>query len=266
MNVQGGVVITKLKRALYLSTSILIAQGIVFDCRAETETAASVVGNLLSSAANAVTHGQAKQNEAQDIMPSADKQSLAQPPQSIEDETTTGTSNVEPAATSTVSAVPSLAMSLEMPGVAPTTTPTSIEQPTPAVATAPASLDATQKRVGFIDSEGNVLIAPKGSVFPNEMLDGQLYFFSRDVDALKRQIADSEQNGMPNGQMMPGNGSAPGQMQPNGQYVPQGGMPNGRIMPGNGGVPGQMQPNGQYAPQGGMPNGQTIPGNGGIPG
>ena len=54
-------------------------------------------------------------------------------------------------------------------------------------------MDAMRK-VGFIDSDGNVLIAPADMIFPTEMRDGNLYIFSTDIDATKKKLAEEAQN------------------------------------------------------------------------
>ena len=50
-----------------------------------------------------------------------------------------------------------------------------------------------KKRVGFISKNGVALIAPDDMQFPNEMQDGEVYYFSRDIDALKAKIAQGTQ-------------------------------------------------------------------------
>lgn len=59
----------------------------------------------------------------------------------------------------------------------------------PAIADTPTQ---TKKRIGFVSQNGIVLIAPDDVVFPLEMQDGGIYFFSRDIDALKKKIASGE--------------------------------------------------------------------------
>jgi hypothetical protein len=69
------------------------------------------------------------------------------------------------------------------------------------------SAEATKKKIGFVDQEGNILIAPDETIFPTDMQDGKIYYFSTDVDTLKENLKNQPQNAimtnqtpvMPNG-------------------------------------------------------------------
>ncbi len=86
----------------------------------------------------------------------------------------------------TPSGTPAIAVSEQVAPVQAAPEPTSTtSQPTQVVV-------EQKKKVGFLSQNGMVLIAPDDMVFPNEMQDGGMYFFSRDIDALKKKITAGE--------------------------------------------------------------------------
>ena len=224
----GGIVITNLKKVLSLSSGILIATGMNSACFAtETNTASSVLSNLLTTTADAIAPNQtqAKPATPQPAEGATSSDATALP---TFDEPATGapatatapavSANAEavPATTPQPSAVPQPATpSATTPAVTqPTTTAVTTVVATPSEVpavvatgqTAPVQASAEpatqvqptqvvaepKKKVGFLSQNGMVLIAPEDMVFPSEMQDGGMYFFSRDIDTLKKKITAGE--------------------------------------------------------------------------
>lgn len=264
----GGIVITSLKGVLSLSSGILLVAGIGSGCFAsETNTASSVLGNLLKTTAGAIEQNKTNQAQPATLAPaetasstdatalpifddpvSDDKTKSAMPVTSVTAETSVlpasqpvmvsqpvaasqpaiasqpvVPSAIVPAATQPATVAPvapvplataqtavtpvvvatqavpaSVTTGQQVVGQAAVAAPVISGQPTTAVqnqeavvATIEAGLSA-KKKVGFVSQNGMVLIAPDDMVFPNEMRDGEMYFFSRDIDTLKKKITSGE--------------------------------------------------------------------------
>ncbi len=255
--------ITQFKKALYISTSILLTNAFVFNSNAETSTAADIMSGI-ANIANAVSTANNQQEnnstEGQSVISDAISDVAAAAEQA--QEPVTPEMNVDNAVvaqdTKNATEQSSETVTPTAEQVVPTTqietVPPVVEQVIP---TAQAETAAVREKTGFIDQNGNILIAPEGTVFPSEMKDGEIYYFSRDVEKAKENIKN---NTIP--QIIPGslpqNGFAPNANDQ--QFIPSNTSMNGGIIPGQ--IP-QMNPN--FQPQNGLipgTNGQQfIPSN-----
>lgn len=163
--------ITKMKKIFMLSAGLLVASGLISDCFAETNTAANVLGNILTAAAGAIGNNRQAGNQGQTAQTTPAEQT-----------------NENSSETTGQTALPNA----EENTVAPGDQPKAEESTGTEGQTAAPQPENLQKRSGFVDKDGDILVAPSTLVFPNEMEDGKIYFFSRDVDNLKQKIAAGE--------------------------------------------------------------------------
>ena len=220
----------KFVRSLCVSGSIFVLLGINPTYSTETNTASSVLGNLLNSTAGAIVQNQ----QTQQNQPSQSTTQSPLTPSNVQDNQSPLTPEAGNQQTTVLSpdsgesvlpnfddlasdeqkqetspAVPgSQAVSSENAQTTQNTQPAPIpqsssqsvllasSQPENASTSASTTTDtsATTRKVGFIDSDGNVLIAPADMIFPTEMRDGNLYIFSTDIDATKKKLAEEAQN------------------------------------------------------------------------
>ena len=195
--------ITSFKKVLLLSASVLIANGFTSACFAEA-TASNVLGNLLESAAGAISQEPAK---AQDKTP-VDEGETALPifddPVETENSAPAAVQASTPAAASAPSteSAPTVVQNAAptvVQNAAPAQSPVPAANPTPSAAPAivPATLVTAQelpvsKKRGFIGRNGDILIAPEDIPFPAELKEG-MWYYTEDIDALKQKIASGEQ-------------------------------------------------------------------------
>ena len=220
----------KFVRNLCVSGSIFVLLGINPAYSTETNTASNVLGNLLTSTAGAIVQNQQlPQNQpsqsttqspltpsnvqdnqspltpeagnqqttalspdsGESVLPNfddlaSDEQKQETPPavpgtQAVSSKNAQMIQNTQPAP---------IPQSSSQSGLLASSQPENASMPAP---TAPET-SATTRKVGFIDSDGNVLIAPADMIFPTEMRDGNLYIFSTDIDATKKKLAEEAQN------------------------------------------------------------------------
>lgn len=235
--------ITQLKKALYISTSILITNALVFNSNAETNTAADIISgitNMAKAVSSASKQAENTATEEQNIVPEVATAAVEQGQEAGNEEATTNNTTPEETATNNVAEQ-----------AAENSTVTTTEQ----VSTNATNIATVVEKTGFIDQKGNILIAPEGTVFPAEMKDGEIYYFSRDVEKAKENLKNNTMpqlipNALPQNGMMP---NTNGQQQP-----PMVGSMNGDVV--NPSQTAQVVPSMQ--PQSGvMPNanGQQQP-------
>ena len=200
----GGTVITQLKKALYISTSILITNALVFNSNAETNTAADIISgitNMAKAVSSASKQAENTVTEEQNIVPEVAAAVAEQGQEAGNEEA--ATDNKTPGATATNNVAEQAAEN---------STVTTTEQ----ASTNATNIATVVEKTGFIDQKGNILIAPEGTVFPAEMKDGEIYYFSRDVEKAKENLKNNTMpqlipNALPQNGMMP---NANGQQQP----------------------------------------------------
>ena len=288
----------KIMKSLCVSGSIFALLEVSPAHSTETNTASNVLGNLLSSTAGAIVQNQqAPQNQSlqqanqMSLLPSnvQDNQSTPTPetggqpttelsPDSgesvlpnfddlasdeqkqetssaasenkvISSENTQIAQNAQPAPIPQSSSQDALLASSQQKNVSPSASTTT-------------ETGANAKKVGFIDSDGNVLIAPADMIFPTEMRDGDLYIFSTDIDAMKKKLAEEAQNSsqffpQPNGQdgLPQRNAFAPNAFAQN-TFVPTPGQPGQPTQ----NAPGQQIPGQAMDQTPGQVPGRTFPG------
>lgn len=213
----GGIVITKLKKTLFLSTGLLLIGGTALDCSAETATASDVLSGLLTTAADVVSSTQAvttQQQPQSTAQPSTQESTVQTSPFAESDNETKlpsfddlikdespkkdvaaqAVQNSSPVAqTAGMSAFPvasvltdgKVAQSVNSQR-APATVPQAVQPEKTTQDVAPIT--------GFVAQDGTVFNAPTDMTFPAEMQDG-MYFFSRDVNKLKQELSERRQRG-----------------------------------------------------------------------
>ena len=244
--------VTQFKKALYISTSILLTNVFILNSNAETNTATDImsgIANIANSISTTINQQENNLSEEQTVSP-----------QKTDVNTTTSEQNQENAASEAEDS----------------TTKQTTDNTDTTIAdqnTIPNSNDvenASITKIGFIDQNGNILIAPKETVFPAEMKEGELYYFSRDLDKakenIKNNIIPNENGQQPTPSVSPTNSNvvAPGQLPQNPIYQPQnptisnenGQQPTPSVSPTNSNVvaPGQLPQNPIYQPQPTIPN------------
>lgn len=299
----GGIVITKLKKTLFLSTGLLFIGGTALDCSAETATASDVLSGLLTTAADVVSSTQTATNQQQPqstAQPSTQASTVQTSPVAESDNETKLPSfddlikdespkkDVTAQAVQNSSPVAQAAGTSALPVAPALTTDGNVAQfanPQSAPATVPQAVqpEKTTQDVapitGFVAQDGTVFNAPTDMTFPAEMQEG-MYFFSRDVNKLKQELSERrqrgqfgpqggrQQNGFPN-RMNNGNGyPGPGGQAPFAQNNQNNWNQQGRNGPGQGtsqfGMP--QHPGGMNGPRGAGqigPNGSGT--NGSVP-
>ena len=214
--------ITKLKKALLLSAGVLLASGAI--CPANAATASDVLGGLLTTAAGAISGnqqpvaqeqqqqeqqeqnqetGQAATSEAQvsdtgeTALPNFDDLVAEKAPATETATAVTPATGENTTEAQSVPAAPQPAPTVDQTQTTTVTQPIAQSGDTAQIANtqevAPSvAPQSTEPVTGFIDSEGTIFKAPSDMIFPAEMQDGKMYFFSRDVNKLKQKIADKK--------------------------------------------------------------------------
>jgi len=72
----------------------------------------------------------------------------------------------------------------------PPTMPLSENASAPVQTSTPSTIP--DKKVGFVDMDGNAWIAPPDMIFPEGMRDGEMFIFSKDIDALKKRLQEAK--------------------------------------------------------------------------
>ncbi|MDR1390841.1 MAG: hypothetical protein LBI95_00500 [Holosporales bacterium] len=199
--------VVKLKKDILLG--ILFLNGLVENGLAEESTAASIVSGLLSTASGIV----AKNDEASAAVQQPNSSQVGEP-QSIIPEQSDSMLNAPSESSSpentTVSDISSLGIQNETSQFGVNDSSVNSER----------GSENLSKKVGFIDKDGNVFVPPESTIFPAEMQDGKIYFFSKDVYALKEKLKKNIKTPAPNTLNNPmnplsnmttaGNGETPG--------------------------------------------------------
>ncbi len=257
----------KFERTLFISAGILLATGFSSEngFSAETDTASNVLSNLLTTTAGAIAQNQQAQpaqpvgttaQAAPEVQPANNQQVSNQQAKPVDDNGESVLPNFDdlvndtPKVDTPPATVGSTATNSEKLQI--TTTPRTEVTPQtssqnilsatsqtgnlPPSSTTPPSAEA--KKVGFVDINGNILVAPSDMIFPAEMQDGEMYIFSKDIEALKKKLSA---NGQSLSQMFPQMRTGNYQSNPT------------QATPGQA-IAGQVTPEGQMAPN------QTVPG------
>ena len=173
--------VTQFKKALYISTSILFTNIFILNSNAETNTATDIMSGIANIANSFSTTINQQENDL------AEEQTT----QKTDVNTNTSEQNQENAtseAPDNINTDSETEDSVIKQTIDSSNTVISDQNNDPNLTDIPTTSTA---KIGFIDQNGNVLIAPKETVFPSEMKDGELYYFSRDVEKAKENIKNN---------------------------------------------------------------------------
>jgi len=178
----------KLKKVLCYNVIVMMI-GNTCCFASENETATSALNNLIKTTADSLVQNQNNQNanQATEQTP-PDSGTTALP---VFDDVSSNTTPVSTQQTNVSQTMPQQdattiqTQQQNQPNVSQSQTMQAIPQTSQNV--------QVKKRVGFISKNGVALIAPDNMQFPNEMQDGEVYYFSRDIEALKAKIAQGTQ-------------------------------------------------------------------------
>ena len=178
----------KFKKVVYYNVVVMML-GNICCFSSENETATSALNNLIKTTADSLAQNQDNKNANQTTeQTQTDSGTTALP---VFDDVSNNTTPVNTQQNNVSQTIPQQ----------DTTTVQIQQQDQPNVAqsqivqTIPQTNQNSQvkKRVGFISKNGVALIAPDDMLFPNEMQDGEVYYFSRDIESLKAKIAQGTQ-------------------------------------------------------------------------
>ena len=205
--------VTQLKKALYISTSILFTNVFILNSNAETNTATDIMSGIANSFSTTINQ------QENDLAEEQTTQKTDVNTNTSEQNQENATSEATPDNINTVSEIEDnvIKQTIDISNTVisdQNNDPNSTDIPTTSTA-----------KIGFIDQNGNILIAPKETVFPSEMKDGELYYFSRDVEKakenIKNNITPNENGQQPIPSTASTNGDAvPGQL-PQQNNIPQ---------------------------------------------
>ncbi|MDO4975546.1 MAG: hypothetical protein Q4E61_04455 [Alphaproteobacteria bacterium] len=174
--------VTQFKKALYISTSILFTNIFILNSNAETNTATDIMSGIANIANSFSTTINQQEN---DLAEEQTTQKTDVNTNTSEQNQENATSEATPDNINTVSEIEDNVIKQTIDS---SNTVISDQNNDPNSTDIPTTSTA---KIGFIDQNGNILIAPKETVFPSEMKDGELYYFSRDVEKAKENIKNN---------------------------------------------------------------------------